>query len=74
MANSKKAKSKPAAKKKAVRKPQLLAPESDHQLIAGIAARVEELAAELKAANRKLNYVVGRLGSGDDRKAEEFEN
>jgi hypothetical protein len=71
---SKKPQSKPAAKK-AVRTPQPLNPwASDSHLIDGIAARVEELAAELKAANRKLDYVVARLRSGHDREAEEFEN
>jgi hypothetical protein len=55
-------KSKPPTKKKpaikTVRKPQLLAPEFDSRLIDGIAACVEELAAELKRANKKLDYVV----------------
>jgi outer membrane murein-binding lipoprotein Lpp len=67
VATSKKSKSKPAAKK-AVRKPQLLAPEFDNRLINGIAARVngiaarvEQLAADLKAANQKLDYVVDNV-------------
>jgi hypothetical protein len=64
--------SKPAAKKKAaskaVRNPQLLAPGLaaslpnwvmfDSQLIDGIAARVEELAAQLKRVDQKLDVLL----------------
>jgi hypothetical protein len=67
---SKKPKSKPAAKKKAA-----AAPHPDRQLIVGIAAGIDELARELKAVNRKLDYCVGRLGPSewsDERTRQEF--
>jgi len=50
MTNHKKPRSKPAPAKKAVRNPQPLALGPDPRLIDGIAARVEELAAELAQA------------------------
>jgi hypothetical protein len=69
----KKPKSKPAAKKvaaKAVAKPQSLTG-LDRRLIDDMAERVDELVSELKAANKKLDFVVSRLGGGN---GEEFEN
>jgi len=61
-------KSKPAAKKKAVRKPHPLARDSRSrlpegyldQLIVGIAAHVDEIAADLKAIHQKLDYLLVR--------------
>lgn len=67
MTTGKKPRSKPAAKKKAAAtkasRPSRghdALPHHESALIDGIAARVEELQAELKAANQKLDYLVGR--------------
>jgi hypothetical protein len=62
MANSKKPKSKPAAKKKAAKKATAHHPQSlPIAAIATLATRVSDVQSELKAANQKLNYVLVAL-------------
>jgi hypothetical protein len=67
----KKPKSKPAAKKAAVKAVSRPTPGPDSRLIDDIAARVKQLQSELKAINKKLDYCISRLGP---RSGEEFEN
>jgi hypothetical protein len=73
MKNQKKPlKSKPTAKKKAVRSVTIRAargasiPGPDRQLIEGIAARVTELACELKSVHQKLDFCVATLDARRD--------
>jgi vacuolar-type H+-ATPase subunit I/STV1 len=70
MSANKKPRSKPAAKKKAVRILAPFTPGPDSQLIASIAVRVAELQSELKRANQKLDYCVTVLDDRLDQKEE----
>jgi hypothetical protein len=67
----KKPQSTPAAKKKAVRILAPLTPDPDSRLIHLIAARVAQLAADLKAANKKLDYCVAMLDDRLDQQKQE---
>jgi hypothetical protein len=60
-------KSKPAAKKKAVRILAPLTPHPDRELIEGIARGVTELACELKSVHQKLDFCVATLDMRRDK-------